>query len=119
MPKQTYRNPGIKPLSNGRYQARVFHHGFEESRTFHSSEDAKRWQRNLKKDLERAPSGVTRRKSEWVASVITREGVVSKSFTSLDTAVEWFSSGSSLIAAGAELPREISALSLSALVEEW
>lgn len=119
MPKQTYRNPGIKPLSNGRYQARMFHHGFEESRTFHSSEDAKRWQRNLKKDLERAPSGVTRRRSEWVASVITREGVVSKSFTSLDTAVEWFSSSSSLIAAGAELPRELSALSLSALVEEW
>jgi len=82
-------------------------------------EDAKRWQRNLKKDLERAPSGIKRAKRQWIAAVITPEGVVSKKFDALDSAVEWFSSSSSTIAASGELPRETSVPTLSALVQEW
>lgn len=119
MPRQVYRSSGIKPLASGKYQARVFHHGFEESRTFRALEDAKRWQRNLKKDLERAPAGIKRVKGQWIASVITPSGVVSKPFETLDSAVGWFSSSSSTIAAGGELPSETHVPILSELVEEW
>jgi integrase len=119
MPKQKYRQPGIKPLHNSRYQARVFHHGFEESRTFHGFEDAKRWQRNLKKELERAPAGIERSRGQWVASVITPDGVVSKQFETLDKATEWFSSSSSTLAAGGTLPSEVPSPTLSEVVAEW
>lgn len=119
MPRQVYRSSGIKPLVSGKYQARVFHRGFEESRTFRALEDAKRWQRNLKKDLERAPAGIKRVKGQWIASVITPSGVVSKPFETLDSAVGWFSSSSSTIAAGGELPSDSLSLTLGELAEEW
>lgn len=119
MPRQVYRVPGIKPLNSGKYQARVFHHGFEESRTFRSLDDAKRWQRNLKKDLERAPSGINRKRGAWLVSVISPSGVYSRSFDSLEPAVLWLNSSTAAIAGGGDVPSDKAPLSLLELVTRW
>ena len=100
MPKQVNRIPGIKPLVKGGYQARVFHAGKEESRSFPRIDEAQKWQRNLKKDLERCPEGITRKNRSWVASLIARNGVSSSSFSDLDDAISWMERGKILISMG-------------------
>ena len=87
MPKQVNRIPGIKPLDDGGYQARVFHGGKEESRNFKRIDEAQRWQRNLKKDLERCPEGIVRNRRAWHASLIAQSGVTAKIFNELDDAI--------------------------------
>jgi len=89
MPKQVNRVPGIKPLTAGGYQARVSHRGFEESQNFKTLDDARRWQNNLKADLQRAPEGIVRARKQWTASAIGASGVVSEPFAKLDDAVHW------------------------------
>jgi len=87
-------------LAEGGYQARVFHGGKEESRNFLRIDEAQKWQRNLKKDLERCPEGITRKKRAWLSSLITQSGVSSKSFNELDDAISWMNRGRILISMG-------------------
>jgi integrase len=100
MPKQVNRIPGIKSLKAGGYQARVFHAGKEESRNFQRADDAQKWQRNLKKDLERCPEGVLRSARTWQANLITPSGVASEKFSELDDAITWIDRGKVMISLG-------------------
>ncbi len=100
MPKQVNRIPGIKPLSAGGYQARVFHDGREESRNFARVDEAQKWQRNLKKDLERCPEEVTRSARLWHATLLSPSGVATKKFNELDDAVAWIDRGKVMISLG-------------------
>jgi len=119
MPKQVNRIPGIKPLSEGGYQARVFHGGSEESRNFQRIDEAQKWQRNLKKDLERCPEGITRKKRAWLASLIAQSGVSSKSFTDLDEAISWMERGRVLISMGTWVDPDQELLTFSEFSNQW
>lgn len=119
MPKQVNRIPGIKPLSDGGYQARVFHAGKEESRNFLRIDDAQKWQRNLKKDLERCPAGVIREKRSWHASLISPSGVTSKAFAELDEAINWLDRGKVMISLGTWVDPNQESLSFSEFAEQW
>lgn len=118
MPKQANRYPGIKPLDVG-YQARVFHRGFEESRTFRVLDEAKRWQINLKKDLERAPEGIRRSNKTWVATAIGPEGVASESFETLDDAIQWKNEALVLLARGEQPPIRSATVEFGVFAEQW
>lgn len=100
MPKQVNRIPGIKPLTKGGYQARVFHNGKEESRNFVRLDDAQKWQRNLKKDLERCPAGISRIDKAWEANLLAPTGVATKKFSELDEAIDWLDRSKVMISLG-------------------
>lgn len=118
MPKQVNRYPGIKSLDVG-YQARVYHHGFEESRTFRVLDEAKRWQTNLKKDLERTPEGIRRRNKVWAATAIGPDGVASESFEILDDAIQWRSEAIVLLARGEQPPISSKTVKFGVFAEQW
>ena len=118
MPKQANRYPGIKPLDVG-YQARVFHRGFEESRTFRVLDEARRWQTNLKKDLERAPEQIRRSNKTWVATAIGPDGVASESFQNLDDAIQWRSEAVVLLARGEQPPIRSKTIVFGVFAEQW
>lgn len=89
MPKQANRIPGIKQLPSGMWQARLYHQRGEESKNFERQEDAERWKRNLKSDLDRCGEGVERKGKRWVATFIDETGVYTKSFDDVDAANKW------------------------------
>jgi integrase len=119
MPKQVNRLPGIKPLSKGGYQARVFHDRKEESRNFDRVEDAQRWQRNLKKDLERCPEGVTRSGRSWQAALIAPSGVATKTFADLDEAISWIDRGKVMISLGTWVDPSLELLTFEKYAAVW
>jgi len=119
LPKQVNRIPGIKPLNDGGYQARVFHRGREESRNFPRIDEAQRWQRNLKKDLERCPDGIKRTKRAWLASLISQSGVSSKSFNDLDDAITWMERGKLLISMGTWVDPDKELLTFGEYASQW
>jgi hypothetical protein len=119
MPKKVNRLPGIKPLTTGGYQARVFHDGKEESRNFLRVDDAQKWQRNLKKDLERCPAGVTRSERLWHANLIAPSGVASKIFTDLDEAITWIDRGKLMISLGSWVDPSYDLLSFKEYAAIW
>ena len=119
MPKQVNRIPGIKPLDDGGYQARVFHGGKEESRNFKRIDEAQRWQRNLKKDLERCPEGIVRHRRAWHASLIAQSGVTAKIFNELDDAISWMERGKVLISMGTWVDPDQELLTFGEFSETW
>lgn len=100
MPKQVNRLPGIKLLTTGKWQARVFHVSGEESKNFLRQEDARAWQTRLKLDLDRCPTGITRNKRMWHATLLAPTGVITKTFDDLDLAIDWFKDGTDQIRKG-------------------
>ncbi len=100
MPRKVNRLPGIKLTQSGKWQARVFHANGEESKNFTRQDDARAWQIRLKLDLDRCPSGISRVKRMWHATLLAPTGVVNKTFEDLDTAIEWFKDGSDQIRKG-------------------
>ena len=100
MPKQVHQIPGLVRLVSGGYQARVSHRGFEESQNFRTKDDALRWKRNLKTDLERAPDGITRHRKKWQATAIGPDGVETETFEILNDAIEWLHHAKVLLARG-------------------
>lgn len=119
MPKQVNRIPGIKPLTEGGYQARVFHAGKEESRNFARIDEAQKWQRNLKKDLERCPAGIVRVKRAWLASLISPSGVSTRSFADLDEAISWLERGKVMISLGTWVDPDQELLSFNEYAQQW
>ena len=119
MPKQVNRIPGIKPLAEGGYQARVFHGGSEESRNFQRIDEAQKWQRNLKKDLERCPEGITRKTRVWLASLIAQSGVTAKAFNDLDDAISWMDRGKVLISMGTWVDPDQELLTFGDFSRQW
>jgi len=119
VPRQVNRIPGIKPLTDGGYQARVFHGGKEESKTFRRLDDAQKWQRNLKQNLERCPQGVIRSKRSWQASLITSSGVSQRSFVYLDDATEWLNRARVHVSMGTWLEGQEENLTFSDFVGYW
>ena len=97
----------------------MFHRGFEESRTFRILDEAKRWQTNLKKDLERAPEGVRRSNKTWVATAIGPEGVASESFETLDDAIQWKNEALVLLARGEQPPIRSATVEFGVFAEQW
>jgi integrase len=89
VPKKVNRIPGIKQLPEGKWQARLYHRGGEESRNFERREDAERWKRNLKSELDRCAEGVERTNKRWLATFIDATGVYSKAFNDVDSANKW------------------------------
>ena len=119
MPKQVNRIPGIKPLSKGGYQARVFHDRKEESRNFDRVDDAQRWQRNLKKDLERCPEGITRSDKSWQATLIAPSGVATTKFSDLDEAITWIERGKVMISLGTWVDPSLEILTFEKYATLW
>lgn len=119
MPKQVNRIPGIKPLAKGGYQARVFHNGKEESRNFQRVDDAQKWQRNLKKDLERCPEEITRADRVWHANLIAPTGVASKTFSELDEAIAWLDRGKVMISLGTWVDPTLELLTFEQYSTTW
>lgn len=119
MPRISNRNAGIKNLGAGRYQARVFHNGKEESRNFSRLDEAQRWQRNLKADLERAPQEIARKKREWVATLVTPIGVASKAFPALTDAVAWVEQGKLQISMGTWVNPDQQNVTFGEYVTSW
>ena len=110
MPRLANRNAGIKTIGPGNYQARVFHNRKEESKNFKRLDDAQRWQRNLKADLERCPQDIQRSKRKWVGTLVIPTGVISKEFEALNDAIKWVDQGKVQVSLKAGV-REISAIS--------
>lgn len=100
MPKLANRNPGIKLIAPGTYQARVFHNRKEESKNFKRIDEAQRWQRNLKADLERCPADIRRVNRQWSAELVTPTGVASKVFANLSDAITWLDQGKVQVSLG-------------------
>jgi integrase len=119
MPKQVNRLPGIKPLAKGGYQARVFHNRQEESRNFDRVDDAQRWQRNLKKDLERCPEGIARFDRAWQATLIAPSGVATKKFSDLDEAITWIERGKVMISLGTWVDPSLEILTFEKYATLW
>ncbi|MEY4321033.1 MAG: hypothetical protein RLZZ471_974, partial [Actinomycetota bacterium] len=119
MPKKVNRLPGIKLTSTGTWQARVFHANGEESMNFQLQEDAWLWQANLKLELKRCPTGITRSKRQWHATLIAPTGVISKSFDDLDEASTWFKDGSDQIRKGTWIDPDRIGETLKEFSEKW
>ena len=119
MPKRKNRTPGIKQLENGKWQARLYHERGEESRNFDRQEDAERWKRNLKSELDRCGEGVSRTGKEWVASFIDESGVYSKSFDDVDSANKWVVRAELAAEDGRPIDPEVARVSFAKYLESW
>ena len=119
MPKQVHRHPGIKPLSKGGYQARVSYRGFEESQNFQTLEHARRWQTNMRNQLENLPAGIRRHRKRWHATVIGGDGVTTESFLDLDEARKWLNEATSLVKIGNPPPRLETKIDFSDYALSW
>lgn len=119
MPKQVHRHPGIKPLSKGGYQARVSYRGFEESQNFQTLDHARRWQTNMRNQLENLPDGIRRSRKRWHATVLGPDGVTTESFLNLDEANNWLNEGKSLIKMGNPPPRLETKIDFSDYATSW
>jgi integrase len=89
VPKRANRIPGIKQLASGKWQARLFYEGGEESRNFDRLEDAERWKRNLSSELDRSSQGVERKNRKWVATFIDESGLYTNTLEDVDSANKW------------------------------
>lgn len=119
MPKRANRIPGIKQRSSGRWQARVFFEGVEESRNFERQEDAERWKTNLKSELDRSADGVERKKGQWVATFIDESGVYTKSFADVDSANKWIIRAELAAEDGKPIDPEATRIKFSQYVFDW
>ena len=119
MPKKVNRIPGIKQLSTGMWQARLFHNGGEESRNFERREDAERWKRNLRSELDRCAEGVQRKKQKWVATFIDESGVYSKTFDGVDSANKWIARAELASEDGRPIDSESERVTFEDFVVEW
>lgn len=119
MPKQVNRIPGIKLLPSGMWQARLFHNGGEESRNFERQEDAERWKRNLKSELDRCGDGVERKKRKWVATFINESGVHSRTFEDVDSANRWITRCEVATEDGRPIDSESVKASFAGFVVDW
>ena len=119
MPKQVNRIPGIKLLPSGMWQARLFHDGGEESRNFERQEDAERWKRNLKSELDRCAEGVERKKRKWIATFIDESGVYSQSFDDVDSANKWIARAELASEDGRPIDSESASVMFGEFVGEW
>ena len=119
MPKRANRIPGIKQLSSGRWQARLFFQGGEESRNFDRLEDAERWKRNLKSELDRSADGVERKKGRWVATFIDESGVYAKSFDDVDSANKWIARAELASEDGRPIDSESARVTFKEFVIDW
>lgn len=119
MPKQVHRHPGIKPLSKGGYQARVSYRGFEESQNFQTLDHARRWQTNMRNQLENLPDGIRRSRKRWHATVLGADGVATESFLNLDEANNWLNEAKSLIKMGNLPPRLATKIDFSDYATSW
>jgi integrase len=106
VPRKVNRLPGIKLLPSGSWQARVFHVSGEESKIFQRQDDARAWQTRLKLDLDRCPTGISRNKRLWHATLLAPTGVITKTFDDLDSAIDWFKDGNDQIRKGAWIDPE-------------
>ena len=119
MPKQVNRIPGIKQLPTGMWQARLFHDRGEESRNFEHQEDAERWKRNLKSELDRCTEGVERKKRKWVATFIDESGVYTQSFEDVDSANKWVARAELASEDGRPIDSESARIMFGEFVVEW
>lgn len=119
MPKQVNRIPGIKQLPSGMWQARLFHDRGEESRNFERQEDAERWKRNLKSELDRCADGVERKKRKWVATFIDASGVYTKSFDDVDSANKWIARAELASEDGLPIDSESAKVTFDDFVVDW
>jgi integrase len=119
MPKKVNRIPGIKQLPSGMWQARLFHDGGEESRNFERQDDAERWKRNLKSELDRCADGVERKKRKWVATFIDESGVYSKSFDDVDSANKWIARAELASEDGRPIDAESARATFKEFVGDW
>ena len=119
MPKRANRIPGIKQLSSGKWQARLFYEGGEESKNFDRLEDAERWKRNLKSELDRCADGVERKKRKWVATFINESGVYTKSFDDVDSANKWMTRAELASEDGRPIDSESAKVTFREFVVDW
>jgi hypothetical protein len=119
MPRLANRNAGIKQVTPGNYQARVFHNRKEESKNFARLEEAQRWQRNLKSDLERCPQDIQRINRKWKAHLVIASGVVSKDFENLNDAIKWIDQGKVQVSLGTWVDPDQQNKTLDAYVITW
>lgn len=119
MPRLANRNAGIKLIAPGTYQARVFHNRKEESKNFKRIDEAQRWQRNLKADLERCPSEIRRVNRQWSAELVTPSGVASKTFTNLSDAITWVEQGKVQVSLGTWVDPEQQNQIFAEFVTSW
>ncbi len=119
MPKQVNRIPGIKQLPSGMLQARLFHDGGEESRNFERQEDAERWKRNLKSELDRCADGVERKKRKWVATFIDESGVYTKTFDDVNSANKWLIHAEAASEDGRPIDPESTRVTFETFVVDW
>ncbi len=119
MPKRANRIPGIKQLPSGKWQARLYHERGEESKNFDRLEDAERWKRNLKSELDRCGDGVERKDKKWVATFIDESGVYTKSFDDVDSANKWVARAELASEDGKPIDPEASRVKFSKYVESW
>jgi integrase len=106
-------------MQSGSWQARVFHANGEESKNFSRQDDARAWQIRLKLDLDRCPSGISRVKRTWNATLLTPTGALNRSFENLDIAIEWFKDGSDQIRKGTWIDPERIGETLSQYSKTW
>ncbi len=119
MPKRANRIPGIKQLPGGKWQARVYHDGGEESKNFDRLDEAERWKRNLKSELDRCGEGVRRIQKKWVATYIDESGVYTKSFDDVDLANKWVLRAEVAAEDGRPIDPDAARINFKNYVESW
>ena len=119
MPKQVNRVPGVKQLSNGMWQARLYHEGGEESKNFERQEDAERWKRNLKSELDRCGEGVERKGRKWIATFIDASGIFTKTFEDVDSANKWVTRAEVASEDGRPIDPEAARVTFRKYLDSW
>jgi integrase len=119
MPKQVNRIPGIKQLASGMWQARLYHENWEESRNFERQEDAERWKRNLKSELDRCSERVQRKNKKWVATFIDSSGVYTKNFEDVDSANKWIARAELASEDGRSIDSDSARVDFATFTSEW
>jgi integrase len=83
------KQKGINSRMAGSYRARISYKGVNYEKTVRTKDQAKRWRAQMLVDLEKCPDGIQSIRNMWVAVVESSNGEISRTFSSLDTAIVW------------------------------
>jgi integrase len=119
MPKKIHGHPGIEPLANGKYRARVYFEGSAYQTIVDKEREGLEWQIDLKAALKRAPKSVTYVRGKWVATLDSAGTPVTETFKDVDSAAAWAATTQATITAGVYRIASKTNRTLGHVIEVW